>query len=65
MWAIHFGYNNYGRLNLEGLKDVITSNQANVIGLVETDATRTVMGNRDPIEWLAESLHMNSGQITF
>lgn len=72
VWAIHFGYDNNGRSNLEGIKRVIVDNQANIIGLfflllteglVETDGTRTVMGNRDVVEWLAENLHMNSGKL--
>ena len=42
------------------MANVMKNNRANVIGMVETDATRTVMGNRDVIEWLAEELHYYS-----
>jgi endonuclease/exonuclease/phosphatase family metal-dependent hydrolase len=56
-WAIHFGYDNNGRMSLTGLADVMTKSGATVIGLVETDSHRTVMANRDVIEWLADELH--------
>ncbi len=42
------------------MTDTIRRSGANVIGMVETDAARHFMGNRDVIQWLAEELHFYS-----
>jgi len=57
VWAVHFGYTNFGRVNIPALADVIKEGKANVIGMVETDCTRTWIGNRDVVEYIGETLH--------
>jgi len=59
-WAIHFGYDNNGNINTQGLANIIKLSGANIIGMVETDSARHFMGNRDIIEWLADELHYYS-----
>eukprot|EP01121_Diplochlamys_sp_Union-15-3_P004478 TRINITY_DN14671_c0_g1_i1.p1 TRINITY_DN14671_c0_g1~~TRINITY_DN14671_c0_g1_i1.p1 ORF type:complete len:569 (-),score=54.17 TRINITY_DN14671_c0_g1_i1:70-1776(-) len=60
MWAIHFGYDNFGQDSFELIAQSIRNTGANVVGLVETDVARPCMGNRDVIEWLEEELQMYS-----
>jgi PGAP2IP, second transmembrane domain len=55
-WAIHFGYTNFGGNSGQDLTRVIKETGANVIGMVETDTTRTFMGNRDYTEYLGAQL---------
>jgi len=60
MWAIHFGYDNFGWISADAMTKVIKDSGANVIGLVETDCSRSFLGNRDFIEYLSEELHFYS-----
>eukprot|EP01119_Soliformovum_irregulare_P015095 TRINITY_DN4202_c0_g1_i1.p1 TRINITY_DN4202_c0_g1~~TRINITY_DN4202_c0_g1_i1.p1 ORF type:complete len:850 (+),score=258.44 TRINITY_DN4202_c0_g1_i1:113-2662(+) len=60
VWAIHFGYDNYGGTNIPDLGRVMKENNVNIVGMVETDASRIVMENRDIVEYLAEDLHFYS-----
>lgn len=60
IWAIRFGYDNFGWPNFFDVARKIKEVGANTIGLVETDIYRPINGNRDLIEYLEESLHMYS-----
>jgi len=57
VWAVHFGYDNYGRTNIPALAQTIKESGANVVGLVESDCSRTWIGNRDLVEYIGETLH--------
>eukprot|EP01128_Nolandella_sp_AFSM9_P001353 TRINITY_DN1147_c0_g1_i1.p1 TRINITY_DN1147_c0_g1~~TRINITY_DN1147_c0_g1_i1.p1 ORF type:complete len:673 (-),score=139.06 TRINITY_DN1147_c0_g1_i1:162-2135(-) len=58
VWAIRFGYNNFGWPNFRRVRDKLIESKANVIGLVETDTTRPFNGNRDVVEFLVDQMHM-------
>jgi len=60
IWAIRFGYDNDGWWSIERVAKQLKDLDANVIGLVETDASRPFNGNWDPIEFLEEDLHFYS-----
>ncbi|EGG17599.1 putative transmembrane protein [Cavenderia fasciculata] len=60
IWTIHFGYDNYGRNSFPNITQAIASHGANVIGLLESDLSRVMTGNRDLVEYLASELHMHS-----
>jgi len=60
IWAIRFGYNNFGWPNFYDVARKIREVGANTIGLVETDTYRPFNGNRDIVEYLEEKLHMYS-----
>lgn len=60
IWAIRFGYNNFGWPNFKDVANKIREVRANVVGLVESDTLRPFTGNRDIVEYLQESLHMYS-----
>jgi len=60
IWAIHFGYDNFGRSNVQALADTMKSKAVNIIGLVETDCERTYMGNHDFVDYISEELHFYS-----
>eukprot|EP01126_Amoeba_proteus_P036592 TRINITY_DN3736_c0_g1_i20.p1 TRINITY_DN3736_c0_g1~~TRINITY_DN3736_c0_g1_i20.p1 ORF type:complete len:636 (+),score=110.02 TRINITY_DN3736_c0_g1_i20:266-2173(+) len=60
IWAIRFGYNNFGSVNFVDVAEKIKEVGANTIGLVESDALRPFTGNRDIVEYLEEHLHMYS-----
>ena len=58
IWAIRFGYYNFGWVNFADVADKIKEVGANTIGLVESDSMRPFNGNRDLVEYLEEHLHM-------
>lgn len=58
IWAIRFGYNNFGWVNFPDVANKIKEIGANTIGLVESDSMRPFNGNRDLVEYLEEHLHM-------
>jgi len=60
IWNIHFGYDNWGRNNFYGVAEAIRERDINVLGILESDTTRTVSSNLDVVEFLAESLNMYS-----
>jgi len=60
IWNIHFGYDNFGRNNFQGVADAIRERNINVLGILESDTTRPVSANLDVVEFLAEDLQMNS-----
>eukprot|EP01126_Amoeba_proteus_P029655 TRINITY_DN2928_c0_g2_i14.p1 TRINITY_DN2928_c0_g2~~TRINITY_DN2928_c0_g2_i14.p1 ORF type:complete len:431 (-),score=77.53 TRINITY_DN2928_c0_g2_i14:118-1410(-) len=60
VWAVRFGYNNFGWPNFEDVGKQIQTLQANVISLVETDTMRPFNGNHDLVEHLQNHLHYYS-----
>jgi PGAP2IP, second transmembrane domain len=54
--AIHFGYTNYGGNSAEELVRVVRENNANVVGLVESDNGRGFLGNKDYVEFIGAEL---------
>ncbi len=67
IWAVHFGYDNFGRSSLESIEEVIRSNNVNVIGLLESDLSRPFTDNWDVVDHLATrlGLHSDFGPSTF
>jgi hypothetical protein len=47
VWAVHFGYTNFGDLSFDLIVDALNDQHAELIGLVETDLSRPIMANRD------------------
>ncbi|EPZ31548.1 hypothetical protein O9G_000024 [Rozella allomycis CSF55] len=47
IWTVHFGIGNDGLYSSQRIADAIKLLNVDVIGLLETDAMRIVMGNRD------------------
>lgn len=58
IWNIHFGYDNFGRNNFEDVAEAIRERDINVVGLLESDLTRIITGNRDFMEFLEVELNM-------
>ena len=58
IWNIHFGYDNFGRNNFEDVAAAIKERKMNVVGLLESDLTRIITGNRDFMEYLEVELNM-------
>lgn len=60
IWAVHFGYDNFGRNSFEDIEHIIRSNNVNVIGLLESDLTRPFTDNWDIVNYLSETLGLHS-----
>eukprot|EP01062_Namystynia_karyoxenos_P042610 TRINITY_DN31191_c0_g1_i1.p1 TRINITY_DN31191_c0_g1~~TRINITY_DN31191_c0_g1_i1.p1 ORF type:complete len:998 (+),score=284.46 TRINITY_DN31191_c0_g1_i1:107-3100(+) len=60
IWTIHYGYDNHGNDNYDGLVHRLNASGSNVIGLLETDISRIPSGNRDFVEYASERLRMHS-----
>jgi len=60
IWNIHFGYDNFGRNNFEDVAAAVKERNINVLGLLESDLSRIITGNRDVVEFLEEELNMYS-----
>ena len=58
IWTIHFALDNDMWSSEYRMRDVIKELEIDVIGLLETDNQRIIMGNRDPTQVLAEELGM-------
>eukprot|EP01105_Mastigella_eilhardi_P002417 TRINITY_DN1299_c0_g1_i4.p1 TRINITY_DN1299_c0_g1~~TRINITY_DN1299_c0_g1_i4.p1 ORF type:complete len:636 (-),score=109.56 TRINITY_DN1299_c0_g1_i4:362-2152(-) len=58
IWAVHFGYDNYGQNNFHDLARKIRDANVQVVGLLETDLARPFNANWDVVEWLGEELNM-------
>jgi endonuclease/exonuclease/phosphatase family metal-dependent hydrolase len=58
IWTVHFGLDNDMWLSHIKMKNIIQELEIDVIGLLESDAERIVMGNRDITQYLAEELGM-------
>eukprot|EP00662_Eupelagonemidae_sp_cell21_P034009 gene34009-52851_t len=60
IWTIHYGYDERGNDNYDGLVSLLNRTETNVIGLLETDISRIVTANRDFVEYAATRLGMHS-----
>ncbi|KAG9297374.1 hypothetical protein G9A89_009458 [Geosiphon pyriformis] len=58
IWTIHFGLDNDMWASEYRLRDVIKELELDVIGLLESDLGRIIMGNRDLTQFLGEDLNM-------
>ena len=58
IWTIHFSLDNDMWSSERRMRDVIKELELDVIGLLESDLQRIIMGNRDTTQFLAEDLGM-------
>ncbi len=58
IWTIHFGLDNDMWSSEYRMRDLIKEMEIDVIGLLESDQQRIIMGNRDSTQVLAEELGM-------
>lgn len=58
IWTIHFGLDNDMWVSQGGIRDLVKDLELDIIGLLESDTQRIVMGNRDLTQQLAEELNM-------
>ncbi|KKK18452.1 hypothetical protein P175DRAFT_0446171 [Aspergillus ochraceoroseus IBT 24754] len=58
IWTVHFGLDNDMWASERRMRDVIKELEIDVIGLLESDNQRIIMGNRDITQFLAEDLGM-------
>lgn len=58
IWTVHFSLDNYMWSSEYRMRDVIKELELDVIGLLESDLQRIIMGNRDTTQFLAEDLGM-------
>ncbi|CAG8562983.1 841_t:CDS:10 [Ambispora gerdemannii] len=58
IWTVHFGLDNDMWASEYRMRDVIKELELDVIGLLESDLERIIMGNRDLTQFLAEDLNM-------
>lgn len=58
IWTIHFALDNPMWDSSRRMRDLIKELEIDVIGLLESDTQRIIMGQRDPTQFLAEDLGM-------
>ncbi|KAF5844914.1 hypothetical protein GGP41_008871 [Bipolaris sorokiniana] len=58
IWTIHFSLDNDMWSSEHRMRDLIKELEVDVIGLLESDLQRIIMGNRDSTQFLAEDLGM-------
>ena len=58
IWTVHFSLDNDMWSSEQRMRDLIKEVEVDVIGLLETDLQRIIMGNRDTTQFLAEDLGM-------
>lgn len=58
IWTIHFSLDNDMWSSERRIRDLLKELEVDVIGLLETDLQRIIMGNRDTTQYLAEDLGM-------
>lgn len=58
IWTIHFSLDNDMWSSEHRMRDLIKEMEVDVIGLLESDLQRIIMGNRDSTQFLAEDLGM-------
>ncbi|CAG8441017.1 12755_t:CDS:10 [Acaulospora colombiana] len=58
IWTIHFGLDNDMWASEVRMRDLIRDMELDVVGLLESDTGRIIMGNRDLTQFLAEDLNM-------
>ena len=58
IWTIHFSLDNDMWSSERRIRDLIKELEVDVVGLLETDLQRIIMGNRDTTQFIAEDLGM-------
>ncbi|CAN8105366.1 unnamed protein product [Discula destructiva] len=58
IWTIHFSLDNDMWSSEVRMRDLIKEMELDVVGLLESDLQRVIMGNRDTTQYLAEDLGM-------
>ncbi|KND04808.1 uncharacterized protein SPPG_00511 [Spizellomyces punctatus DAOM BR117] len=58
IWTVHFGLDNEMWSSHQRMAEVIRELELDVIGLLESDTYRIIMGNRDLTQYLSETLGM-------
>lgn len=58
VWTIHFSLDNDMWSSEHRMRDIIRELELDVVGLIESDSQRIIMGNRDTTQFLAEDLGM-------
>lgn len=58
IWTVHFSLDNDMWSSEHRIRDVIRELELDVVGLLESDLQRIIMGNRDTTQFLAEDLGM-------
>ncbi len=58
IWTIHFSLDNDMWSSERRMRDIIKELEIDVIGLLESDTQRIIMGNRDTSQFIAEDLGM-------
>jgi hypothetical protein len=58
IWTIHFSIDNDMWSSERRMAQLIKESELDVVGLLESDNQRIIMGNRDPTQYLAEDLGM-------
>ncbi|GMM31106.1 Cwh43 protein [Martiniozyma asiatica (nom. inval.)] len=58
IWTIHFGLDNDMWASEHRMRDLIRDAELDIVGLLESDTQRIIMGNRDLTQRLAEELGM-------
>jgi hypothetical protein len=58
IWTIHFGLDNDMWASEGRMRDLIRDLELDVVGLLESDTQRIIMGNRDLTQQIAEELNM-------
>ena len=58
IWTVHFSLDNDMWSSERRMRDLIKELEIDVIGLLETDLQKVIMGNRDTTQFLAEDLGM-------
>ncbi|KAK2763784.1 hypothetical protein FQN54_009401 [Arachnomyces sp. PD_36] len=58
IWTVHFSLDNDMWSSERRMRDAIKDLEMDVMGLLETDSQRIIMGNRDVTQYLAEDLGM-------
>ena len=58
IWTVHFSLDNDDWSSERRMRDAIKELELDVVGLLESDLQRIIMGNRDTTQYLAEDLGM-------